>query len=128
MKTITNAELREILAKAGIKNPNLADSEYTVMTEADFKKLNRLLFLIRLLPYQPEKRDCDDYADFAKAVCRLYFKNKAFGTIWADGINPAGYHAANLYINENKEVVIYEPQNAKIIPFKPTGDRILTII
>jgi len=128
MKTISDTELKEILFKSGIKNPNIADREYTLMTGTDLKKLNRLLFIIRLLPYKAEARDCDDYADFAKAICRFWFKNKAFGTIWADGIDPAGYHAANFYINENKQFKIYEPQNAKTIDFLPTGDRILIVI
>ena len=129
MKTISNAELRDLLADAGIEHPNLSDLEYKLVTDADLKKLKRILFFIRLLPFKSEARDCDDFAIFAKALARFFFGNLAFGEIWADGISSAGgYHAANFFVDENKQLHLYEPQNGKIKDFKPTGDRILTII
>ena len=129
MKTITSAELKELLKSAGVENPHLADENYSLMAAADLRKLNRLLSLVRLLPYKAQKRDCDDYAVTARAVCRLFFGNKAFGEIWANGISTTGaYHAANFYVDETKTIKLYEPQNAKSTDFKPTGDHILTIV
>jgi len=127
MKTITTTEFRDILKAHGVENINLADREYKLMTEKDIKKMKRLLWLISLLPYKPESRDCDDYSDFAKAVIRFFFGNIAFGVIWAHGLgNTAGYHSANFFMDENKKLHVYEPQNAKIYDFKPTGAFIKT--
>jgi hypothetical protein len=129
MKTITNAELQTILKKAGVERADLADSEYILFSEKDIKRLKRVLFLISLLPYKPQARDCDDFAAFAYAVARFFFGNAAFGIVWADGLgNTKGYHAANFYITEEREIKLYEPQNTNVYEFKPTGDRIRTTI
>ena len=127
MKTITADEFRDILKAAGVDSADLADREYILFSEKDIKRLKRILFLISLLPYRKEKRDCDDFAAFAAALVRFFFGNAAFGTVWAHGLgNTAGYHAANFYITEEREIKLYEPQNTKIYEFKPTGDFIKT--
>ena len=125
MKTITADELKELLKKAGVEHADLADAEYILFSEKDIKRLKRVLFLISLLPYKSQARDCDDFADFAHAVARFFFGNAAFGRVWAHGLgNTAGYHAANFYVTEELEIKLYEPQNTKIYDFKPTGDHI----
>ena len=125
MITIENEELRDLLKTAGVEHIDISDNDYILFSEKDVRKLKRILFLISLLPFRPERRDCDDYAKFAAALVRFFFGNAAFGEIWADGIsNTQGYHAANFFITENKELKIYEPQNTKIFDFLPTGDRI----
>ena len=125
MKTITATELKDILKSKGVEHADIADDEYVLMSEKDLKKAKRILFFISLLPYRPQKRDCDDYAKFAAALVRFFFGNAAFGEIWGDGLgNTQGYHAANFYITEEKELKLYEPQNRNTYEFKPTGDRI----
>ena len=129
MKTITGTELAALLKKAGVERADLADLEYILFSERDIRRLKRVLFLISLLPYKKEFRDCDDFAAFAYAVARFFFGNAAFGVVWADGLgNTTEYHAANFYITEDKEIKLYEPQNTKTYEFKPTGDRIRTTI
>ena len=125
MKTISKDELEQLLKSKGIEHIDVSDNEYVLMSEKDIKRAKRILFLISLLPYRPQKRDCDDYAAFADALVRFFFGNMAFGIIWAEGLgNTQGYHAANFFITEEKQLKLYEPQNGKIFVFTPTGDRI----
>jgi hypothetical protein len=122
LKTITATDLRNLLNAGGVKHVDLSDNEYVLFSPSDIKRLNRVLFIISLLPYKKEARDCDDFSDFAHAVARFWFGNCAFGRIWAEGLGTTqGYHAANFYVTESLEIVLYEPQNRKTYEFAPQG-------
>jgi len=93
------------------------DRMYNLLTKKDEKILRTALLPVRMLPYKPELRDCDDYAHFAAAMQRLILPGRAFGRCDAEGfghVNGA-FHALNFWINQNQEIVFYEPQSNKII-------------
>jgi len=92
------------------------DRFYKPLTKKDEKILRTLLLPVRLLPYKPELRDCDDYATFAAAAQRLLLPGRAFGRCDAVGFDHVnGNHALNFWINAEHELVFYEPQQNKII-------------
>jgi hypothetical protein len=133
MKTYTEAEIVEIINQnREEKNEGelyVSDNSFKPFSAFDRLKLFFITKITTLKPYKSEIRDCDDFADITKGRVADFMPGRAFGTIWAENLpNVNGYHALNFYIDQNKEMWIYEPQNGKRYQTKLSGKRTLIII
>lgn len=92
----------------------ISDNSVKTVDAAKLRQIKAVLFILRLIPYSEQRRDCDDFAKLAVGIIRLFFPTYAFGEIWADGIGSSGgRHAMNFFITDEKKIVLYEPQNGK---------------
>lgn len=122
LKSLLNTE---IVKNGGYGSLYISDREYVLMSRAHVKIMKIVLFVLTMLPYREERRDCDDFAKMAVGLMRLFCPLWAFGEVWADGLSAGGYHAQNFYVTEEKTIVFYEPQNGKISDNSiMTGNRI----
>jgi len=126
MNILTTKEVKEILTPLLPPGTiiHVSDKSYTTVGSKELKKLKKYLFILQLIPYRAETRDCDDFATIADAIRRIFCPSYAFGEIWADGISTGGgYHAMNFFITDEKKVCLFEPQNSKVITdFLVTGN------
>jgi hypothetical protein len=132
MKTLSKDEVREIILQNFDENASgnvyLADKYYLPFNKFDCLIL--FLFVTLLLwfkIYVPEIADCDDFSAIAFGKAKKWLKGKAFGMVWHD-IENGAYHAQNFFINQNKEIQLYEPQTGKIKTSKFNGNRIMILI
>jgi len=66
-------------------------------------------------PYIPEVWDCDDFALFFAGIVAYCSKMAGLNKQLAFAICWSSTHAFNLFIDENNDIWIYEPQNNNII-------------
>lgn len=120
--TFTTTETRDILEKAlAPKNMNIGDRTYLAYTKntlIDFLNCN----VSDKHTYVSETFDCDDFARVLVGREREWFATRVntkngstFGTVWGDirlvgGKNKANPHAMNVFIDNNRNVYLIEPQ------------------
>lgn len=114
---LTKSEVKDILTPLLPPGTiiHISDKSYTAVGSKELKKLKKYLFILQLIPYRAETRDCDDFATIADAIRRIFCPSYAFGEIWAYGISSGGYHAMNFFITDERKVCLFEPQNSKIV-------------
>ena len=119
MEIVTATEIRKIL-KDKYKTLEyiwLFDKQYTLMPIATMKKF---FVKVRHYKYRDSLFDCDDFALVVNAQSKLYFArelesgfNCAFGE--AAMFHPsAGIHNQNIFIDDTKNIWLFEPQSSEL--------------
>ncbi len=96
----------------------LSDKKYKTAPFTEYERFLRYDETDKLI-YTSEWFDCDDFSVRLHGNITIpYWSALAFGELWVK--TPSGGHAVNLFIDNDREVWIVEPQNDKI--FKMPDD------
>lgn len=84
--------------------------------------------IVDLLPYRPERFDCEDYSFLYKTMAALFLGVNAVGVV----IDWSGGHAYNIVVTSVGHVHFVEPQNGELVHVGKEEiyqfDRVLIII
>jgi len=101
----------------GIKDCEVADLEYCSFTLDEWKVILSDIFDV-LKPkekYTSKVFDCDDFALLFSGILTYSAFKSGFATQPAFAISWSNTHAFNLFIDNENNVYVYEPQNNKIM-------------
>ena len=101
----------------GIKDCEVADLEYCSFTLDEWKVILSDIYAV-LKPkekYTSKVFDCDDFALVFSGVLTYSAFKSGFATQPAFAISWSNTHAFNLFVDDENNVYVYEPQNNKIM-------------
>lgn len=96
----------------------MADDDYILPSVEEIELLARLNIFKNLTYNQSRGYDCDDYALHFYSTVKLIHPKLAFGIVWVE--TPRGNHAMNLFVTQDFDVYLFEPQTNQIRPFIPS--------
>ena len=124
---ITSSDLIEILNN---KFPNImigiSDSKYKLCSKdniEDFLKVDQT----NNFSYIEDYRDCDDYAFILLGeIKKSSFGPIPFGFAWVD--TNSGFHAVNIFLDEERDLYVVEPQDDSIFDLPENWKPYLIVI
>lgn len=107
--------LRRTYPSAQIK---IADRTYSTVSLKEFDTWIRN-DMVSARKYYKEYFDCDNFARWLR--CAMFKVNLTYKTeitmLYCEGDAPDGYHAFNIFIDNDDNVYVVEPQDDYVIPY-----------
>jgi len=112
---ITNEDIKKIMKITGVNESNIKirDMGYFAVNK-EIIELLKNLNVFRKLDYS-KTHDCDNFSSEFSGLCSLVAPNYSIGECWVH--TPTGNHALNCFIDDNKRLLLFEPQNNNV--FEP---------
>ena len=108
--TISNTELRALLSPY-CDDVQLSDRVYGLTSVEEAKEYSETT-KVAIRKWISEKYDCDEFSFALMGYWNLDLFQFSFGIAWSN------FHAFNIFVDNNKNIFVVEPQTNKFIPIE----------